>query len=261
MLKLLKYEFKENLKDIIGMFLILIILFVFCWIGIYNDYRTFSVVAAILTAVSVMITMVIISISLFTKELKNKTRNLKYTLPVDPAKIVASKIIFSYLLMLIYCILAFTFLISIFTNIRVGLNQTIVDLAGYLGLKGAAFLIISGSAEFIFLLALIYFSIAFTRIPIKNNRLSLFFAIPVFLVLQNIISLISLFIKKYIPANFNLGVKVFLNISMKSTDDGLIGSLVPKFASINIVNLVFSAAVFIALLWGTTYIMRRKADI
>lgn len=261
MLKLLKYEFKGNLKDIITLLLTIIMLYAICMIALYNGYKTISLVVSILSAISVVITAVIVSIQIFTKDLREESKTLKFTLPIGPTDIIISKMIFSYLITLICSVLTFILLISMITNPKMGLGVNIDALAGLMGIKEVIFLIISGSAECIFFLALVYFSIVITRMPINNNRISMFFAIPVYIVLQNIISLISLFINKYIPATFNLGFKVFLNIDVKSTGNGLSGSIIPKLASINIVGFIFYIAIFIILMRTMINIMRRKADI
>lgn len=261
MLKLLKYEFKGNFKDIITMLLTIIMLYAICMIVLYNGYKTLSFVVSILIIFSVAISLVIISIQIFAKELKDESKALKFTLPVDPAEIIISKMIFSYLITIICSVLTFLLFICMITNPKMGLGININTLAGLIGIKEVMFLIISGSAECIFFLSLVYFSIVVTRMHIKNNRISMFFAIPVYIVLQNIVSLISFFINKYIPATFNLGFKVLLKIDMKSTGNGISGGIVPKLASVNIIDFIFYVVTFIILMKVMINIMRRKADI
>ncbi|MBQ6374191.1 MAG: hypothetical protein IJJ45_06840 [Clostridia bacterium] len=104
MLKLMKYEFRKMRTPLLIMLAMLAVLEIGYVIGDrIDDYRVIGVCLGLLTALvfAVYLYILVSGIVSYSRELNNKTGYLTFMMPVSPAEVVASKLLFTMLAALV----------------------------------------------------------------------------------------------------------------------------------------------------------------
>lgn len=283
MRKYMKYEIKGSYKFILGIIAILIIASTLIQANLKSTITNFvdpmnmgmsmGTFKGLMVGVSVLVIFGAFLVAffhiigLFRKELYEDRGYLTFTLPLTGNQIVGSK--------LIVAILWFTVLgVSILTyNIILGLilfGGSWVELAKEIftmanaGIFSLGIVSILGS---ILTLLLIYFSIALSRVSIKNKKIGGIWFI-VFIILNALSGYVTLKISSAIPYYLSLdGFKILhyyeLNV-LPGMADGINNIIIlgnNYGAYINIVGTLSNIVMSIAAFLGTGYLIEKKIDL
>lgn len=275
MFKLMKYEIQGTYKTILG---ILALVYIFIT-GIYffiSDIESITNFGAAFLGLSYLVlfgtalTTVLYIVNSFKKELYEDRGYLTFTLPLTGNQIIGAKLIvalwwffFLGLAIVLYNLLM-VFIFSMaelhFSDLAEGMRQIITVKEFVIGM---IYLLIKG----ISLILLIYFSMALSRVTIKNKRIGgLWFII--FLVLSGFLTFGQVHITEWFPYYFDLQsfrvgtLEQFhdFNVHVGLMDAGT-SFFIQETALMNIASTIYQLLVIVALYLGTSYLIERKIDL
>ena len=281
MKKYMKYEIKGSYKFVLGIIAILIIAStIIQWnikvgmdkVLLYGDGSPTNF-AGLMMGVSVLVIFgaflvaVFHIIGSFRKELYEDRGYLTFTLPLTGNQIVGSKLIVAglWFTALGLAILSYNLLLALilfggswidFAKELFSMINSGVFLLGILSVVGS-----------ILTLLLIYFSIALSRVSIRNKKIGGIWFI-VFIILNTLTGYITMKISSAIPYYLTLdGFKVlhYFELGILSDFPNIIGDLIMfgnnNLAYINIVGFLSYIVMSIGAFLGTGYLIEKKIDL
>lgn len=247
MFNIIKYDFKNQLKNLIGTLIIL--LFLNFTVLYYKDVLTMPGAAAITftIAFACFIGVMINGIQSYTKELYSDTGYLLFSTPSRGISIIAGKLLFSIIQCLLLFLITYLFLIPYFSHIK--------------GIPSPSFItvltmILSFLFGYAFLLISIYFSAAFSKMIAKVKKWGTLSSFIIFIGFWFIYGRITELISYAIPFSASLDFLTF-NGTVNSSN---ITISIPTL-SFNIAGFIFDIIVFAALIFGASYITEKKLDL
>lgn len=284
MKKYMKYEIKGSYKFILGIIAIVIIASTIIQLSISSQIdlalndpvnnmngmtgaKAFLFIVSILVIFGAFLTAFFQIVGSFKKELYEDRGYLTFTLPLTGSQIVGAKMIVA---MLWFVVIGATIAIYNLFLALIVFGGSWVDVAKEIFSminSGVFSLGIVSILSVILTLTLIYFSIALSRVSIKNKKIGGIWFI-VFLILNAIAGYIVLRMSSAIPYFLSLdGFKILhqyeLNIlpGMYNSMNDLIlfGSNYSTY--INIVGILTHIVMFVAAFLGTGYLIEKKIDL
>lgn len=247
MLKLIKYELQTVWKDLLVVLAIILLLnlALLTRINVWKDGIVFGL--SCLIYFGGLVAIFIGNIRMFTRDLKEDTGYLLFTLPQGGYSILGEKLI---------VVLISLVLTSIVGMIFVGVTSNLININLFNGFGfGAVLQIIGELYQYISLIVLIYFIIAFTKMIMKGKRLSGLVEVAIFAAFGFLSYEIEKFIGRILPYRANIaGGSINLQISQQVKS--VYGNV-----SFNIANGIFELIVTIVLFAVTAYILEKKIEL
>lgn len=255
--KLIKYELKGIYKEIVILIGIIIIgnLLILTRYNVwpYQALITFSCLLCFGATIAVFIW----NISIFSRDLYGDTGYLVFSLPIKGYKIVAAKLITSFIQLAVINIVAFIFIYINLMSAQ-GTAQAISYFKDNIN-PGIVILSLAGGIfEYIYMLVMIYFSISVSKVAIKQRKLGVIGTFVVFIVVSLITGKFTDILVNLFPQSLKINIlsaSGMLNISNTSLNS--FSNVVP----LNISVIVFSVLMSIVFFEATSYLIENKIDI
>jgi len=248
MLKLIKYEIQTVWKDLIVNLAIILLLnlALLTRINVWRNEVVFGL--SCLIFFGGLVAIFIGNIRMFTRDLKENTGYLLFTIPQGGYSILGEKLI---------VVLISLVLTSIVGMIFVSVSSSLVGIKLFNGFGfGTVLQIVGDIYQYISLIVLIYFIIAFTKMIMKGRRLSSLVEVLIFAVFGFLSYQIEKLIAEILPYRANIaGGSVNLQMAEK------VNSISYGNVSFNIANGVFELVVTIVLFAVTAYILEKKIEL
>lgn len=282
MRKYMKYEIKGTYKFILGILAIVIIASTIIQLNVLKEldnptslgnsngvtgFGAILLIISILVIFGAFLTAIFYIIGSFRKELYEDRGYLTFTLPLTGNQILASKLIVS---MLWYGVLGLGIVLYniILTLILDGgkFIEVLKQLKGVIGINLISFGIIA-IISVVMTLILIYFSIALSRVSIRNKRIGGIWFI-IFIVLNSLMGFLTVKVSEILPYYLNLDsfkILHYYDLNMIASMNGKIGSLILTGNNlnsyVNIFGILIQIVVIVAGFLGTGYLMENKIDL
>lgn len=248
MLKLIKYEIQTVWKDLLVVLAIILLLnlALLTRINVWKGDLVFGL--SCLIYFGGLVAIFIGNIRMFTRDLKEDTGYLLFTLPQSGYSILGEKLI---------VVLISLVLTSIVGIIFVGFTSSLANIDLFNGFGfGTVLQIIGDLYQYISLIVLIYFIIAFTKMIMKGKRLSGLLEVAIFTAFGFLSYEIEKLVAEILPYRANIaGGSVNLQISEQ------VKNVSYTNVSFNIANGVFELIVTIVLFAVTAYILEKKIEL
>lgn len=267
MFKLIKYEIKTISKEfliILGAIVILN-LALMTRINVWQD--SLIVVVSFLICFAASVAVLVYNITTFTRDLKQDTGYLLFSIPKSGYSILGAKLISSLIVMVVALIVGgimafligvvamgnFDNMIKAFTELR---NVTNVNIP-YLVLVMIIDVIIVVFEYVIFLLN-VYFAVSLSKVIMNGRKFSGLVSFLVFIITTLVVGKIYQFISMAIPKTINPYVTVYGDSFVHSaTANDVSILLMPVNIAGGILYIIFMIALFI----GTGYLLEKKIDL
>lgn len=269
--KLLKYEFRETARVIPFFYLIVLALAVTVFTSKQLEIGWFigtsSTLLIIFGIATIVITFVLIVIR-FYRNLYSNEGYLMFTLPVRPVLLLTSKVIVSYIWIIVsYLIALGSVCISLYGfGVSIGEIDEIISQIQKYGLEKIIYAIIPVFLlSTLYLLSQIFFSITFANRPALHG-LGIGAAFLVFLATYVILQIVYSIFTIFVPFSINVGIADKANITLtnKNMFEFIIENVNgnnPENFIIGLGGYVFIAIMICVLLYLTAYMMKRKVSI
>lgn len=248
MLKLIKYELQTVWKDLLVVLAIILLLnlALLTRINVWRGELVFGL--SCLIYFGGLVAIFIGNIRMFTRDLKEDTGYLLFTLPQSGYSILGEKLI---------VVLISLVLTSIVGMIFVGATSSLVNINLFNGFGfGSVLQIIGNLYQYISIIVLMYFIITITKMIMKGKRLSGLVEVAIFAGFVFLSYQIEKFISQILPYRANIsGAAVNLQLSEK------VNNISYGNVSFNIGNSVFELIVTIALFVITAYILDKRIEL
>lgn len=248
MLKLIKYEIETVWKDLLVVLAIIVLLnlALLTRINVWPSEVVFGL--SCLIYFGGLVAIFIGNIRMFTRDLKENTGYLLFTLPQGGYSILGEKII---------VVLISLVLTTAVGMIFIGVFSSLAGIKLFNGFGfGSVLQIIGDLYQYVSLIVLIYFIIAFTKMIMKGKRLSGLLEVGIFTAFGFLSYEIEKFIEMILPYRANIaGGSINLQISQQ------VKSVSYSNVSFNIANGVFELIVTIVLFAVTAYILENKIEL
>lgn len=279
MKKYMKYEIKGTYKFVLGILAIILLASTFIQFNILNEMNSVSTgdtgfgITKFLLNLSPFIifgaflTLFFYIIGSFRKELYEDRGYLTFTLPLSGNQILGSKIIVALLWFMTIgaCILLYNLLLSsilfnedlkeIFKNISIIINSGMISVS------------ITVLLSSIMTLILIYFSIAISKVSIKNKKVGNLWFI-MFLIIVGLVNYFNFNMINALPYYINLTNFDIASVNELSIMTHINGNMNPGIiignnynAYINMASFLFRVVVCIAAFLSTGYLIEKKIDL
>lgn len=290
MRKYMKYEIKGTYKFILGILLVVLIASTVIQLNVQSEmsggtnsfqgsgFKALTLITSILVIFGAFLTAFFYIIGSFKKELYDDRGYLTFTLPLTGNQILGSKLLVSFLW---YVVLGLGIVLYNMTLsfILFGREWTYV-IKTILGKLDMSFISIGviGIISTIVTLIIIYFSIALSRVSIKNKRIGGIWFI-LFIIINMIVTYLTMKVSGLLPYYLDLSsfsishiydISGFLAPSMHSSSNLVImgdetnalmfiGNNFKPY--VNIFGNLFNIAVIVAGFLGTGYLIEKKIDL
>lgn len=283
MRKFMKYEIKGSYRFILGIIAIVLIASTIIQLTISQElksemnmysqsanmtgFKAFMLIISILVIFGAFLTAFFFIVGSFRKELYEDRGYLTFTLPLSGHKILGGKLIVA---LMWYIVLGISIVLYnlVLAMILYGGNwwKTIKSLFDLLNSSVVSFGIIAGLSALVSLI-LIYFSIALSKVSVRNKKIGgLWFVI--FLILNGIISYLTIRISEVFPYFLNLNnfrVVHYYDINAISSLGDTIGNLMligtNSNAYINIIGNLTQIVLSVVAFISTGYLIEKKIDL
>ncbi|MDF2884555.1 MAG: hypothetical protein K0R54_5122 [Clostridiaceae bacterium] len=244
---IIKYELRGQIKNIMGMLIVLS--FVNLVILYYSKVLTIQGSAALtlVTGFAAFIAVLIAGIKTFTKDLYEDTGYLLYQTPTKGIYIVGGKIIFSVIQVIFLTLISILFMLPYILQ---------VDDLPYPTFKSIVYIGAACIFMYSFLLASIYFSAAVSKLIARSKKWGKLSGFLIFIIFWTLFGNVSDFLSNIFNYNINFNMLTF-----KSSFAGAYASFSAPSVSLNIISMIFQVVVFVLLLIGTSYIIEQKIDL
>ena len=280
MVKYIKYEIRGTYKYILGIFaLVLIVSTILYAYSIGSDGMLalggmFIGLLALIIFATALTTFLYI-VGSFKKELYEDRGYLTFTLPLTGNQIVGSKLIVAFMWFAILGIaIAVYNIILIFTFIPVDINLSEIfdNISRFISIKAIVYMGLSFIFSIITNLVTIYFSMALSRVTLRNKKIGSTWFI-IFLVLSTVLSYGQFQIGDIFP--YHLDLNTFDIVTMNSLtrgfhtqlDNGFVMSMDGGMGmdtgmlATNIGAIVYNIVTTVLLFLGTGYLIEKKIDL
>lgn len=251
---LIKYEIKGYLKETLGLIAVIIIGNILLLTKVESWTRQAVVALSTFITVASMVVAFIWNIKNFSKDLKENTAYLLYTLPVSSNCLLASKLVASFIqytvVFLTNCIFLYYNTIKIAPNINESINN--------LNIWFILLVIFYHMITYIGFLCIIYFSISVGKVAVKKKRkIAKLGSWIVFILICIGISEISDVLDKFFPQTFAMKA---MNLNVIS-GDGMKIMMPESLTNINIAQSILDVSIAVVFFIATSYLLRKKLDI
>ncbi len=274
MIKYMKYEVKGTYRYILSVLVLVLILIT----GLYasGDHvqggsfggGLFMGLSMMIIFGTVLVTFLYI-VGSFRKELYEDRGFLTFTLPLKGIEIVGAKLIVALMWFFILGIaIAFYNLVMAlsFTPFELNFSELFAEIINSVSIKVVFFILFSAIFGGVYMLILIYFSMALGKVTFRNKRIGgLWFII--FLILNGILSIGQFGLETFFPyyldiETFTVGTKEIMNSGYNFVfgNGGFHGQGAGMF-QVNIISNIYSVITVVALFFGTGYLIEKKIDI
>lgn len=251
---LIKYEIKGYWKETLGLMAVIIISNVLLLTKVDDWTRQTVVGLSILMSTATMAVVFVWNIKNFSKDLKENTAYLLFSLPISSNSLLASKLIASFIqyiaVFLTNSIFAYYNCIKIAPN----LNEVISKV-------NLGFVVLSIFYCIIFyvgFLCVIYFSIALSKIAVRKKRkIAKLGSWVVFIIICIGIAKISDLLDKFFPQTFSINP---MNLNIVA-GDGMKIMVPDQLININIAQSILDICIAVVFFIATSYLLREKLDI
>lgn len=261
----MKYEIKGTYKFILGILAIVILASTiiqfsvirelnFEWMDQMQGISGFGAIVLLLSALVIFgafLAAFFYIISSFRKELYEDRGYLTFTLPLTGNQILGSKLIVS---MLWYGVLGLGIVLYnlILATILHGTQWFVMfnDLKDFVGTNIIVIAIVDGIALIAITLILIYFSMALSRVSIRNKKVGGIWFI-IFLVLNGLTNYVAIKIGNILPYYLDLETLKIVHYY----------KLNPLLPNINILGLMTQIIITIGAFFATGYFIEKKIDL
>mgnify|MGYP001030259733 CR=1 FL=1 len=271
--KYIKYEIKGSYKFILGIIAILIISTTSIQLNAFyrpamelNDLLTAGI--PIMIIIGAIFTAFFYIVGSFRKELYEDRGYLTFSLPLSGNQILGSKLIVAAL---------WFFLLGLsVVNYNVGLAMLLYAKDWYPMIKdplklflskGVGSFIIVSTLSSVVTLIMIYFSMALSRVTVKNKKIGGFWFI-IFLAMNSLYGFLQVMINKIFPYYFDFANWDMMKSSELSSMNGVVMSGAPFIAGdfagsiyYGIPSLILTILVGVAMFYGTSYLIEKKIDL
>ncbi|WP_027623126.1 hypothetical protein [Clostridium lundense] len=251
---LIKYEIKGYWKETLGLIAVVIIANILLLTKVEVWTRQTVVALSTFITVASMVVAFVWNIKNFSKDLKENTAYLLYTLPVSTNCLLASKLVASFIqytaVFLTNCIFLYYNAIKIAPDI----NKAISNLNIWFILLSVFYHVIT----YMGFLCVIYFSISVGKVAVKKKRkIAKLGSWIVFILICVGISKISDILDKFFPQTFAMKA---MNLNIMSGDSMKI--MMPEsLININIAQATLDICIAVVFFIATSYLLRKKLDI
>lgn len=260
MFKLVKYDLEGYFKDFLIMISTIVILnlALFTRVNIWSSASILALNMAIGFAAEIIV--VIWNVKLFSRDIREDTSILLFTLPKSGKNILMNKIVTALIQMAVvqFVIFIFTSIWSqIFKLIQGGIIDVKINFLQFIksiNPKFSLFVFLAILVIYITFLLTVYISITLSKVAIKNRKFGKLgsFIIVVILCIAQV--KIYDFISCIFPQSFKLNV---LNFNVAYTPANTTTSGV----DINIASIFAALAILIGLFYATAYLLENKLDL
>lgn len=269
----IKYEIKGTYKFILGIIAILCIAFTIIQLNVENAdgqgaLLFFSIILPGLVIFGAYITAFFYIVGGFRKELYEDRGYLTFSLPLSGNQILGAKILVAALWF--FSIGALVAVYNIILAIVLHLGDLVFKLNDVIKFMGK---IQIGTLAVVFVLScittliMIYFSIALSRVTIKNKKVGgLWFVL--FLVMSSLYEYLSVQVSKLLPYYFDFANLKMASINgiMNSNVEVALGSPiitgnVPGEIYVGIASLLLTIAIGVGMFIGTGHLIEKKIDL
>lgn len=256
MFSLIEYEFKSMYKDLIGILVSILIMFIL--VSTKMDFLFIAVNGAVITAltIAVIVITIINCIKVFGKYLYSDDGYLMFTLPQSGYSIAGSRLIVSLILVFLVSIALYGFVYyGIFVKtLKMSGLYNLFDFkipAGAVGLS-----ILDGIIAVAAFLCIVYFSMVLGKsiIPVKKHEKLIAFItfIAISIILGKFNSVITnnfaININYNIQGNFNYGT--FFNMDIQN-----------NITTVNLTKIILNLIEGAGFFWGTAYLIDNKLEL
>lgn len=275
MVNLMKYEIKGTYKFILGILALVLILITSLYAYGNKMADGGSIGGGIFMSLSMMILFgtalvtFLYIVGSFRKELYEDRGYLTFTLPLKGIEVVGAKLIVALLWFFILGIVIALYNVIMalsFTPFELNVSDLFAAVTNAVSIKVILFIAIATVFRGVYMLILIYFSMALGKVTFRNKRIGgLWFII--FLVLNGILSSLQFGIEALFPfyidlETFKVGTQEFVN----SHVNFMIGSSVFQSQTeggfpVNMIAGIYSIITTVALFLGTGYLIEKKIDL
>lgn len=265
MFKLIKYELKGYYKELLGALIITSIINIFLLVNPKSwevDTLIGLSIAVIFTA---CIVVIVWNIRLFNRDLYGDTGYLMFTLPQKGYSILGSKLIASFIQMVVVggaSVLYLIFILIRYNQIQWGLGVKFSPLF-------IIFIILSSIFSYLSFLLLVYFSSTACRVAIRNKRIGKLGGFIIFIAMNFLTIKIGEMLANIFPQTY--GIKVLEQISNAGMDavngrirvdnKNVILDMSNNLMNVNAAVTIFSILLFIALYIGVSNLIEKKIDL
>ncbi|MFL0253227.1 hypothetical protein ACJDT4_22735 [Clostridium neuense] len=246
---LIKYELKTVWRDLLVILAVIILLnlALLTRINVWQSELVFG--SSCLIYFGGLVAVFISNIRIFTRDLKEDTGYLLFSVPQSGYSILGGKLVVVLLEFVSSSIIGIAFMYIFSEQLSFKLFN---------GFNGGSVLQMLGTLYgYISLIIVIYFIIAFTKMIMKGKRLSGLVEVIIFIAFGVISYYLEDIIEKILPQRMNIsGGIVNLNISSSKISDAAYGNV-----SFNIANGVLGFIITVILFVATAYILEKKIDI
>ena len=277
MFKYMKYEIRGTYRYMLGVLALVLILTtaLYTYISRVGSTGEISAFGGTFMGNSVMIlfgtalTTFLYIVGSFRKELYEDRGYLTFTLPLTGNQVVGSKLFVATLwfLALGAAIAVYNIIMALlFIPAEINLLEFFKTIFSHVSIKGTLYVVLSGVISIVNMLTLIYFSMAISRVTIRNKKIGGLWFI-VFIVLSGILTygqfkIIEL-LPYYIDLNtFNIGTMDTLNQQFQmEINNNIVLSTDTGMLTTNIAGAIYNIGITVALFLGTGYLIDRKIDL
>lgn len=250
---LIKYEIKGYLKETVGLMAVIIISNILLLTKV--DAWTRQAVAGLSTFITIatMVVVFVWNIKNFSRDLKENTAYLLFSLPISSNSLLASKLITSFIQYIAVFFTNFIFLYYNSVKIEPNINEAISKLnIGFIFLS-----IFYCIITYVGFLCVIYFSIALSKTAVKKKRkIAKLGSWVVFIITCIGIAKVSDLLDRFFPQTFSVNA---MNLNVLSGDMKI---MVPnQLVNINIAQSIFDICIAVVFFIATSYLLREKLDI
>lgn len=242
MLKLIKYEIETVWKDLIMILAVMVLLNLALMTRI-NVWKSNLVLGlSCLIFFGGLVAVFISNIRMLTRDLKEDTGYLLFTVPQSGYAIVGEKLIVSLIEIFLTGIIGTCFIV-LFSSLVSGNN---------LGLPSVLQVIVF-LYEYASIIMCIYFVIAITRMIMKGRRLSGFVEVALFTALSFVSYKVAEVLNRIFPQRISLSAVTNFQVSSNNVSYGI--------NSYNIASGIFDITVTVVLFVVVAYILEKKIEI
>lgn len=261
MFKLVKYDLQGYFKDFLIMISAIVILNValFTRVNVWSSGSILALNMAIGFAAEIIV--VIWNVKLFSRDIREDTSILLFTLPKSGKNILMNKIVTALIQMVIVQFVIFIFTamwIQIFKVVQGGIIDIKIPFFQFIksvSPKFALFTFLAILVIYITFLLTIYISITLSKVAIKNRKFGNLGSFAIFVILCITQGKIDELFSEIFPQTFKLNI---LNLDIPSVNPN---NIVANGIDINIASIFVSVAVLILLFYATAYLLENKLDL
>lgn len=262
MREFLKYEIKGTYKLFLGILITSVIINLYILGSVDNAQQKTTAYSTVIVNACILVSIFIISLNSFIKELNDDRGYLTFTLPIKARNIIGTKLVATLIWLFsgyfIYRIFLYFIINKVYENVHgFLLTQVLLNYASIsVAVMYSSCLIIS----LVIFLLLCYLAIAISKVVVKNKKIGGVVAFIIFICLFIVCMLPEILI--YLNLPYSISVKGYTTplVRICIINDALF-SVNENIASMNIGVLIYSIFLCFGLFKLSAYFLDEKIDI